>query len=195
MAAAMLLANFLNYNNPDEEKGKVVIKGAFQGDINMARDVLIAKSGSLSGRVEADKVEIAGVVRGAIKAEKLVIYPSGRLYYNELTCQNLQAYDGCTMIYDLGQEKNAPAPEDEGMEEKGALTITANGTETISEDKALNCEDDIAPGGEKEAGYNPLAAAITEGSDNRLPGEGLKGTRGPKEKYSIRKQPLFYSSY
>ena len=75
MAAAMLLANFLNYNNPDEEKGKVVIKGAFQGDINMARDVLIAKSGSLSGRVEADKVEIAGVVRGAIKAEKLVIYP------------------------------------------------------------------------------------------------------------------------
>ena len=194
MAAAMLLANFLNYNNPDEEKGKVVIKGAFQGDINMARDVLIAKSGSLSGRVEADKVEIAGVVRGAIKAEKLVIYPSGRLYYNELTCQKLQAYDGCTMIYDLGQEKCTGARRRRNGR-KGALTITANGTETISEDKALNCEDDIAPGGEKEAGYNPLAAAITEGSDNRLPGEGLKGTRGPKEKYSIRKQPLFYSSY
>ncbi|MGI6096638.1 MAG: polymer-forming cytoskeletal protein [Dethiobacteria bacterium] len=102
-----LLTNILNSKETSEEQGFVEISGVYTGIINNGGNVNITASGRLNGRIEAEKVEIAGVVDGDVIAEKLIIHSSGKLYYNELNYQQLLTKDGCVIASKGKEQKNA----------------------------------------------------------------------------------------
>lgn len=71
----------INWKGDLRGSGGVRIEGAFEGEINIRGLLVIGETGRISCKqIEANSVIVAGAVKGNIKAEKLEIRSTGRVW-------------------------------------------------------------------------------------------------------------------
>jgi cytoskeletal protein CcmA (bactofilin family) len=71
----------INWKGDLRGSGGVRIEGAFEGEINIRGLLVVGETGRISCKqIEANSVIVAGAVKGNIKAEKLEIRSTGRVW-------------------------------------------------------------------------------------------------------------------
>lgn len=170
MKVAGLLTSIFNCGTSFENRGFIEINGVLIGAICQGNEVFITPSGRFYGKIEAKNVEIAGVVKGDVEAESLVIHSSGQLYYGKLKCQHVSVKDGGTMV-NKGEKESEKA--NDGAREGYPVNTS-------------NSDNDIRPINDPQPDYQ--GAKPLQDETNALQANKQKPHRD-------RKQPHFYSSY
>lgn len=201
MGMVSLFTDILNRGSLTKDRGLVEISGVFKGSICRGYDVLIAPNGRLYGRIQARKVEIAGVVQGDVEAESMVIHSSGQLYYDKLKCEHLSVKDGGTMV-NMVETKNPEYRELEKSKEDHPVDVLT--TDYIPESPVKQVEpisgnDLERPDDDQYQQNNDI------GSLGGLQSEGVKHIQQQQKIHTLKineqkphcspKQPRFYSSY
>jgi cytoskeletal protein CcmA (bactofilin family) len=86
--------------------GAVIIAGNIKGDI-LAKKVLIAPGGSVSGKVTAMQLEVQGRVEGITSATEIIVRKNGKLE-GQILCTTLETERGGDVIGDI---KRSPPTE------------------------------------------------------------------------------------
>ena len=75
-------------------EGTIRIDGVVEGDVESARNIIVAKSGKILGALRAQKVLVAGAVKGNIYAESgLEIVATGKVW-GDITISSLLIEEG-----------------------------------------------------------------------------------------------------
>lgn len=59
--------------------GDLTVSGTIDGDVAVRGDINVDKSGGISGNVEAVQVNVEGMIRGTLKAQRAQLGPHARL--------------------------------------------------------------------------------------------------------------------
>ena len=88
-----LISETVSIDGTVNSSGSIDIAGLIKGPVN-SQEVVIKDTGSISGEVEAEKVEIYGHLDGKISAENVVIGSTGVVKGDIEFSQNLRTEDG-----------------------------------------------------------------------------------------------------
>ena len=88
-----LISETVSIDGTVNSSGSIDIAGLIKGPVN-SQEVVIKDTGSISGEVEAEKVEIYGHLDGKISAENVVIGRTGVVKGDIEFAQNLRTEDG-----------------------------------------------------------------------------------------------------
>jgi cytoskeletal protein CcmA (bactofilin family) len=125
MNVATLLTSLFGDGASSPKRGFIEVSGVLDGTIRGGDRVLIKPPGRFCGKIEARSVEIAGVVRGNVEADRLVVYTSGQLYYDDLKCRHVSVEDGGTIVKNRdganAEVRKVPASQASGQEQDPKL--------------------------------------------------------------------------
>lgn len=85
------------FNKPNYETNYVIISGEVKGKIIDAENIVVTATGYCDTSITAKRLEIAGVVKGDIQVENLIIRSSGQLTYGKISYIELVLDNGSTM--------------------------------------------------------------------------------------------------
>ncbi len=123
-------------------KGRVRIEGYLEGNIQVQGEVVVGLSGRvLVDQVEALTVVVAGVLRGTVKARKVVLKRTGRLHGDVLTTA-LEAEEGGFLkgqvvmekevSFSWEEETSPPEAEASSLPDWDAPSDAENASETVA---------------------------------------------------------------
>ena len=103
---ASLVAGDVTIRGDVLSDGDMHLDGAIEGDLKVAR-LVIGETGSVTGHVSADTVEVRGRVAGAISARQVRLYATARvdgdITHAELAIEAGAHFEGRSLVF-------APAP-------------------------------------------------------------------------------------
>jgi len=82
----------------------VIINGAMHGSIIGHSDVKVDINGHCEGTLNARELNIFGTVVGDVCVDELIVHPTGRFYYGQVTAKNTVIHDGAVYV-----ERKTPA--------------------------------------------------------------------------------------
>ena len=88
-----LISETVSIDGTVNSSGAIDVAGLIKGPV-YSKEVVIKETGSISGEVEADKVEVHGHLNGKISAENVVIGSTGVVKGDVQFAQNLRTEDG-----------------------------------------------------------------------------------------------------
>ena len=88
-----LISETVSIDGTVNSSGSIDIAGLIKGPVN-SQEVVIKDTGSISGEIDAEKVEVYGHVDGKISAENVVIGSTGVVKGDIEFAQNLRTEDG-----------------------------------------------------------------------------------------------------
>ena len=88
-----LISETVSIDGTVNSSGSIDIAGLIKGPV-ISKEVVIKDTGSISGEIEADKVEVFGHLDGKISAENVVIGSTGVVKGDIEFSQNLRTEDG-----------------------------------------------------------------------------------------------------
>ena len=88
-----LISETVSIDGTVNSSGSIDIAGLIKGPV-ISKEVVIKDTGSISGEIEADKVEVFGHLDGKISAENVVIGGTGVVKGDIEFSQNLRTEDG-----------------------------------------------------------------------------------------------------
>ena len=88
-----LISETVSIDGTVNSSGAIDVAGLIKGPV-YSKEVVIKETGSISGEVEADKVEVHGHLNGKISAENVVIGSSGVVKGDVQFAKNLRTEDG-----------------------------------------------------------------------------------------------------
>ncbi|MGE5483475.1 MAG: bactofilin family protein [Ignavibacteriales bacterium] len=93
-------------------RGLVEVHGKLEGNLWVAGKVLICEEAVCNSNIVADSVEIAGQVHGDVRAEKLVLCRTGRLYGQSACRRQIIRKGGAIVSAGSGSIQEAPGLAD-----------------------------------------------------------------------------------
>lgn len=115
-----------------EKRGTVIVRGRINGSIIHAKKVIITDSGYFKGDIVSDQVEVYGVLRGNIESRSIEVFPSGRLYCENICDGDITMHDGGIIVQEgegkrqissftrvVAADVSKPVIEIEGVESSG----------------------------------------------------------------------------
>ncbi|HHY39124.1 MAG TPA: polymer-forming cytoskeletal protein [Clostridia bacterium] len=93
-------------------QGLVEVHGIVKGNLCVKGKVVICEEANCISNIAADFIEIAGRVHGDVRADKLVLYPTGRLYGKAICHRQVIRRGGAIMPTGSGLVREAPALAD-----------------------------------------------------------------------------------
>ena len=88
-----LISETVSIDGTVNSSGSIDIAGLIKGPV-ISKEVVIKDTGSISGEIEADRVEVFGHLDGKISAENVVIGSTGVVKGDIEFSQNLRTEDG-----------------------------------------------------------------------------------------------------
>ncbi len=85
------------FDKPNDKGSAVTISGEARGKVISIDDVVITSTGYCESNIKAERLEIAGVVKGNIEVDDLIIREAGQLSYGKISYKNLILDDGGVM--------------------------------------------------------------------------------------------------
>ena len=83
-------------------EGNILLNGAFEGSIISQSEVVVGKSGRVSGEIQAAKLLVSGEFRGNFTGEVIDIMPYGKVYgdvkVNNIVIEPNAVFEGETKI-------------------------------------------------------------------------------------------------
>ena len=105
-----LISETVSIDGTVNSSGSIDIAGLIKGPVN-SHEVVIKDTGSISGQVEAERVEIYGHLDGKISAENVVIGSTGVVKGDIEFSQNLRTEDGADIEGYIKKSANAGKKE------------------------------------------------------------------------------------
>ena len=134
-----LISETVSIDGTVNSSGAIDIAGLIKGPV-FSKEVVVKETGSISGELEAERVEIHGHLDGKISAENVVIGSTGVVKGDIEFAKNLRTEDGADIEGYI--KKVADAGKKEGKLSKNFL---------FAKDKNVNKNNkDISPNGSEE---------------------------------------------
>ena len=105
-----LISETVSIDGTVNSSGSIDIAGLIKGPV-ISKEVVIKDTGSISGEIEADKVEVYGHLDGKISAENVVIGSTGVVKGDIEFSQNLRTEDGADIEGYIKKSPNAGKKE------------------------------------------------------------------------------------
>ena len=105
-----LISETVSIDGTVNSSGSIDIAGLIKGPVN-SHEVVIKDTGSISGQVEAERVEIYGHLDGKVSAENVVIGSTGVVKGDIEFSQNLRTEDGADIEGYIKKSSNAGKKE------------------------------------------------------------------------------------
>ncbi len=93
-----------------DSAGVVSVAGTVHGNVNAARQVLVARGGKVDGDVRANEVVLDGEITGSIVAKRVEVQSSA-VIRGEITTPNLVIHEGAVMDVELVPQPRGPRLE------------------------------------------------------------------------------------
>jgi len=118
----------INWKGDLRGKGGVRIEGALEGEIAIRGLVIIGETGRVTCKtIQADTVIVAGAVNGCIKAEKIEIRSTGRVY-GDVTTRSFSTDEGAFLRGKVTMEEHidlSELPSDTEDDDQSEIEIEA----------------------------------------------------------------------
>ena len=105
-----LISETVSIDGTVNSSGSIDIAGLIKGPV-ISKEVVIKDTGSISGEIEADRVEVYGHLDGKISAENVVIGGTGVVKGDIEFAQNLRTEDGADIEGYIKKTPNAGKKE------------------------------------------------------------------------------------
>lgn len=91
-----------------EGEGELEIDGKLEGDLNIAGEISIGKTGELLAPVEAERVVVAGLIRGDVRATESVRIRAGGRLEGDVHALRVSLEDGGALIGAIDMDFELP---------------------------------------------------------------------------------------
>ncbi len=129
---ASIIAEGCSFDGAISVNGSIRVDGQFTGNLTVSETLVIGKTGSLKAEVATKRANIAGTLKGEVKAEDGVKLQAGSHFEGNIFTKNLIVEDGvffdggCWRSSESRDRKKKPGsaavPETKGKERQGATT-------------------------------------------------------------------------
>ncbi|MBA1335346.1 MAG: hypothetical protein HPY66_0968 [Firmicutes bacterium] len=102
-----MLSNQRANHEQSAKQGTVIVRGKINGSILHAKKVIITDSGYFKGDIVSDLVEVYGVLRGNIESSSIEVFPSGRLYCENISYGDITMHDGGVIVHEGNRETSS----------------------------------------------------------------------------------------